>query len=54
MNWWKTQAAAWDACRKDLRSAPEAMPAYVQWCKGLPGTPVFVAYPAGFNFLFVY
>lgn len=27
---------------------------YVEWLKSLPGRPVFVAYPAGFDFLFVY
>ena len=30
------------------------MKAYVAWLKGLPGKPVFVGYPAGFDFLFVY
>src|SRR5882757_55958 len=30
------------------------MPEYVGWLKSLPGTPVFVGYPAGFDFLFVY
>ena len=27
---------------------------YVIWLKALPGKPVFVGYPAGFDFLFVY
>jgi hypothetical protein len=27
---------------------------YVSWLKALPGRPVFVGYPAGFDFLFVY
>jgi hypothetical protein len=27
---------------------------YVLWLKALPGKPVFVGYPAGFDFLFVY
>ena len=27
---------------------------YVAWLDVLPGRPVFVAYPAGFDFLFVY
>lgn len=27
---------------------------YVKWIRMLPGKPVFVAYPAGFDFLFVY
>ena len=30
------------------------MRAYVAWIKGLKGKPVFVAYPAGFDFLFIY
>lgn len=30
------------------------MKRYVQWVKQLPGSPVFVAYPAGFDFLFMY
>lgn len=54
MAWWQTQPEAWAAARRDLRDPAEAMPAYVAWLKKLPGTPVFVAYPAGFDFLFVY
>jgi hypothetical protein len=27
---------------------------YVEWIKTLTAKPVFVAYPAGFDFLFVY
>lgn len=30
------------------------MRVYVDWIKGLKGNPVFVAYSAGFNFLFLY
>jgi hypothetical protein len=29
------------------------MPAYVAWIKQLPGVPVFVAYPATFDVLFI-
>lgn len=54
MAWWQTQPEAWAACRENLRDPAEAMAAYVAWVKGLPGKPVFVAYPAGFDFLFVY
>jgi DNA polymerase III alpha subunit (gram-positive type) len=54
MEWWGTQPDAWNACRTDLRAPEEAMPAYVKWIKGLGGKTVFVAYPAGFDFLFVY
>ena len=54
MAWWQSQPEAWEACRKDLRAPEEAMPAYVQWLKGLGGKPVFVAYPVAFDFMFVY
>jgi hypothetical protein len=52
--WWATQPDAWAACRKDLEAPAAAMARYVAWIKGLTGKPVFVAYPAGFDFLFVY
>jgi hypothetical protein len=54
MEWWKTQPEAWAACRKDTRDPAEAMPEYVRWLKALPGKPVFVGYPAAYDFLFVY
>ena len=54
MSWWRTQPEAWEAARRNLQEPADAMPAYVAWLKALPGTPVFVAYPAGFDFLFVY
>lgn len=52
--WWAGQPEAWAACRQDPVAPELAMKAYVQWVKKLPGKPVFVAYPAGFDFLFVY
>jgi DNA polymerase III alpha subunit (gram-positive type) len=54
MEWWATQPDAWAAHRKNLRDPEGAMPAYVRWLKALPGKPVFVGYPAGFDFLFIY
>ena len=54
MDWWKTQPAAWEACRKDARPPADVMRDYVAWLRALPGRPVFVAYPAGFDFTFVY
>jgi hypothetical protein len=54
MEWWRTQPAAWEACRKNLEAPEAAMRRYVAWIDGLGGRPVFVAYPAGFDFLFVY
>lgn len=54
MAWWATQQAAWDACRTDTRPPEAVMKDYRRWVEGLPGKPVFVAYPAGFDFMFVY
>lgn len=54
MQWWATQPQAWAACRTDLESPQHAMRRYVDWIATLTGKPVFVAYPAGFDFLFVY
>lgn len=54
MAWWETQPEAWEACRRDLQPPVVAMKSYVRWLKGLGRKPVFVAYPAAFDFLFVY
>lgn len=54
MEWWRSQPEAWAACRKDPEDPATAIPRYVAWLKSLPGKPVFVAYPAGFDFTFVY
>jgi hypothetical protein len=54
MDWWKTQPEAWAECRRDLQDPAHAMPAYVKWLKSLSGRPVFVAYPAAYDFMFVY
>jgi len=54
MEWWKGQPAAWAACRVNPREPAEVMPEYVRWLKGLPGSPVFVGYPAAYDFMFVY
>jgi hypothetical protein len=54
MDWWGKNAVAWDACRANPSNPVVAMQEYVAWLGTLPGKPVFVAYPAGFDFLFVY
>lgn len=52
--WWATQPEAWAASRTALEAPEAAMGRYVNWIRTLKGKPVFVAYPAGFDFLFVY
>jgi hypothetical protein len=54
MAWWQTQPEAWQACRENVQAPEIAIKNYLAWLKTLPGRPVFVAYPAGFDFLFVY
>lgn len=54
LQWWREHQAAYDATRRDLEEPASAMKRYVAWVNALPGRPVFVAYPAGFDFLFVY
>lgn len=54
MEWWNTQPQAWAACRVNPRDPAVVMPEYLVWLKALPGKPVFVAYPAAFDFMFVH
>jgi hypothetical protein len=54
MAWWATQPAAWAACRSDQEAPATAMVRYKAWLDQLPGRPVFVGYPAAFDFMFVY
>jgi len=60
--WWKTQPEAWNACRQDIQDPSDVMVKFNVWVREMctPKTgdvlhkPVFVGYPAGFDFLFVY
>jgi hypothetical protein len=54
MQWWEGQPEAWAACRTNPRDPTEVMAEYLRWLEALPGKPVFVAYPAAFDFMFVY
>ena len=51
--WWQDQPEAWAACRRDPEPPEPAMQRYRDWLHDLPGKPVFVGYPASFDFLFV-
>jgi hypothetical protein len=52
--WWQTQPEAWAACRSEPCDPERSMREYVAWLKALPGKPVFVGYPAAYDFMFVY
>jgi len=51
--WWQSQPQAWEACRRNPEAPDSALPRYRDWLRSLPGRPVFVGYPASFDFLFV-
>jgi hypothetical protein len=58
--WWhhEEQAAAWAACRVNLQSPDIAIRDFISWVKQeslkCDAVPVFVAYPVGFDFMFMY
>ena len=54
MDWWKTKPEAWEACRKNLQPVATAMKNFVDWVNFLPGKPVFIGYPTGFDFMYTY
>jgi hypothetical protein len=54
LRWWQTQPEAWAACRQSPEPPDSAMRRYVTWLDALPARPVFVGYPAAYDFLFVY
>lgn len=56
MQWWATQPDAWAACRRDPEPPQTALSRYADWVDRVSGPqkPVLVAWPAGFDFLFVY
>lgn len=54
MAFWKENQTAWDINRLNKVPPKEAMTKYVNWLKSLPGPVVFTAWPATYDFLFVY
>ncbi len=44
---------AYEETRKNLESPADAMARYGAWLKTLPGQPVFVGYPAAFDFKWI-
>jgi len=58
MAWWAGQPAAWAAHRTDTRPPDGVMNEYARWVEEVAechrSKPVFVAWPTGFDFTFVY
>lgn len=53
-NWWAQNPEAFSRCREDIESVRAALPRFADWLESLPGKPIFVGYPAGFDFTFIY
>jgi hypothetical protein len=54
VEWWKQFPQAWENCRKDTRAPETVMREYLGWLGGLPGRPVFVGWPASWDFMWIY
>ena len=54
MEWWKGFPDAWAACRQNPRAPEEALPEYLKWLQNLPGRPVFLGWPATWDFMWIY
>lgn len=52
--WWAQFPDAWQACRQNPRPPAEAMHAYLGWLRQLPGSPVFLGWPATWDFMWIY
>lgn len=52
--WWDKNPEAWDICRQNCQDPATAIQEYVDWLKKLPGKPIFVGYPAAYDFMFIY
>lgn len=51
MAWWKKNETAWAETRKNIQPPQIAMRDYLVWLKSLPGKPIFVGYPAAYDFM---
>lgn len=52
MKWWDTQPEAWAHHRQNTVFPKEGMESYLAFLKGLPSRPIFMGYPACFDFMF--
>lgn len=54
MKWWKTQPEAWKLCRENPEEPAVVMKRYHDWLTDFRMRPVFVGYPAAYDFMWVY
>jgi hypothetical protein len=51
---WAENPQAWATCRLNPQDPKTAMKEYLAWLQALPGTPVFVGFPAAYDFMWVH
>lgn len=54
MTWWQQFPESWQACRENLQAPKSAMNDFADWLEALPGIPIFVAWPATWDFMWIY
>jgi len=54
LSWWEQHPEAWAACRQAPRPPQTVMHEYLEWLWALPGKPLFVGWPAAWDFMWVY
>lgn len=54
MEWWSKNEDAYLKTRLDTQDPRKAMHNFVSWVNNLNCKPIFVAYPAGFDFTYLY
>jgi hypothetical protein len=54
MVWWTKFPEAWQKIRKNAQPPAVVMRQYLGWIKALPGEVALVAYPASYDFMFIY
>lgn len=54
MKWWSQNKAAYEKCRENTRKPEPVFKELATWLESLPGKPIFVGYPTGYDFTFVY
>ncbi len=54
MAWWEQHPEALAVCRQEPKPPEAAMADYLSWLQQLPGKPIFVGWPASWDFMWVY
>ncbi len=54
MAWWEKFPEAWKVCQENQRDPKEVMQEFATWLEKLPGLPIFTAWPATWDFMWVY